>query len=723
MRTHCSFGVRWPLLAGLATSLVIAVACSEATAPVIPAKYIVTTFNSTAPAGDTVVFKAQLADVNDHSAAIAGKHVNWYANNGAGQFSSSMTVTDADGIATNYFIAGPKAGVTADIAVVDEDRLQGRAAPIKIVAGEPAAYAVTTSSTTPVIGTTITVTAQLTDKAGNQTPIAGRVVVWSIPDNGGYYQIGVRANRLVAPSHRPRLSTETGTFSSPTSTTNSQGVATVDFQVGTVVNSTYVINAVDGLGAVGNSPPITVHAGPIAKFTVTVSFSDPPAGATIVLSAVASDAYGNAITGPGIPVQWSATGGSLSSTSSTTGQTGSATIRLTTGPTPGTSYTVTASNAQSNATGSSPTITTLAQVSLASLASGFGSESSCGIATDARAWCWGTQGVLPARPIPGQPIGDRTVSALSTNSHTCAISSGIVICWGPNDYGQLGDGTTTSRTTPAPIASSLSFTAVSTGAAHTCALATTGDIYCWGLSQDGRLGDGTGYTGSAPIKVAAPVSFTALTAGRAHTCAISTAGDAYCWGANDGGQLGNGSQAPESRPTLVIGAHKFTAISAGESHTCAIAADAVYCWGDNTVGQIGNGTSAFSTVEPSQVRNSSSFVTVSAGGFHTCAIESGGRAWCWGDNTTAELGDPDFVQGHASVPIPVAGGLSFKSITVGGSANYNDYYYGLTGYFGYSCGITTDGVTYCWGQNVQGELGTSDFTPSKAVPTKVDGQH
>jgi len=734
MRNPCQFHLSSTIRhsAFIATAIA-AIACSEATAPVIPAKYLVTTFNSTAAAGDTLVVKAQLADDNDHSVAISGKHVGWYIGDGHGQFTSNMTLTDADGVATNYFIAGEKANVTAQIVVSDEDRLQGHAAPISIVAGEPTLYRVTTSTTAPVIGTTISVSAQLTDRFGNLTPVAGRVIAWSTADNSGYYQIGVRANpgvsarpnRITVPNPRPGLSAETGTVAAPTSTTNSQGIATVDFQVGTSVNSTYVITADDGHGAVGNSLPITVHPGPVARFFVRVAVSDPPAGATIVATAIAIDAYENWIVAPGTAVQWSVSGGgTLSSASSSTDNGGNATTTLTTGSTPGTSYTVTATNSLSNATGTSPTITTLEQVSLASLASGFGSESSCGIATDGKLWCWGTQGVLSARPVPGKPIGDKTVSGVSTNSHSCAIATGTVICWGPNDVGELGDNTTTSRSTPAPISSSLSFSAVSTGTSYTCALATTGEIYCWGLSADGRLGDGTAHTALAPIKVAGTVSFTALSTGGGHTCAISTSGDAYCWGLNNAGQLGNGSFASASTPALVGGGHKFTSISAGESHTCGIAADGVYCWGDDTFGQIGDGMPGLHTVAPTAVKNSSTFVTIAAGGFHTCAIESGGRAWCWGDNTTGEIGDPDFVQNHSAVPIPVAGGLTFKSITVGGSGDLGDYYYyGPTAY-GYSCGITTDGVAYCWGQNSQGELGTSAFNiSSSSRPLKVDGQH
>lgn len=724
MRTQCLRDVRLALLAGLASLPLVGIACSDATAPLTPAKYIVTVSRSTAVAGDTLVAKAQLADLNGGTVARSGRVVGWFRTDGNGQFPDPQTPTDADGIATNYFVVGTKANITEKVVVSDQDQLQGDSPPITVVPAAPSAYAITVSSATPSMGTIISVTAQLTDKFGNVTPVSGRVVTWSIADNtggGSYYQIGVRANRLTAPGRAAR--TEGGTFASPTSTTDSKGVATVDFNVGTAVDTAYVISAHDAGGAVGNSPPITVGPGPIAKLNVQVSVSDPPAGATVVITTTTSDASGHQVTTSGTPVQWSTTGGTLDPTTSVTDEGGIARTRLTTDPSVGVSYTVSASTTQGTAIGTSPAITTVEQVSLASMAAGFGPAGSCGIATNGKVWCWGYEGLLPERATPGKPIGEQTVTALSTNLHTCAITGGTVICWGPNDAGQLGDNSRTGRSVPAPISSSLSFTAVTTGSAHTCALTTTGDIYCWGAFVDGRLGDGTGFTGLVPVKVAGTVSFIAVSAGRAHTCAIATSGDAYCWGANEAGQLGNGSLTSSSTPALVGGGLKFTAISAGDSHTCGITANGAYCWGDNLFGQLGAGLIASHQTGPVQVRSSSTFATIAAGGFHTCAISAGGDAFCWGDNTSGELGNPGFVQGNSTVPVAVAGGFTFTSIAVGGAGYPGDYYYGPSA-VGHSCAITSDGVTYCWGQNSQGALGISDFdVASSATPRKVDGQH
>ena len=727
MRAQSSLGVRWPIHLALISAALTVLACSDATAPAVATKYDVTTFNSTATVGDTIVVKAQLVDADDHPVHRSGKTVSWYSNGEGGSFSSSTSQTDADGIATNYFIVGTKAGTNYVIVVIDQDHLRGDATPITVMAGPPSAYVVTASSMTPSVGTTIALFAQLADKFGNHIADAGHAVSWSIanPDNGGYYyNRGVRTNRLQAPANPQRAAATDGTLSSTTSTTNVLGFATVDLTVGTSIDVSYIITATDG-HASGVSAPITVNAGPIAKLVVMVSATDPPAGADVLLTAYLSDAYDNRISVIGTSVNWSVAGagGTLSSTVTSTNQAGNATNTLTTGPAAGTTYTVTASSG-TQATGTSPAITTLEQISLASLATTFGSSTSCGVATDGVAWCWGTQAGLSGRPLPGKPIGNQPVSTISSGgSFSCAIAAGTVICWGSDDAGQLGDNSRTSRTTAAPINSSLSFTAVSAGWAHTCAVSTSGEIYCWGDPRAGDLGDGTGFTGLGPIKVAGSTTYIAVTAGASHTCAIATSGDAYCWGSNTYGQLGNGLSANSPTPTLVSGGLKFTAIAAGQYHTCGIAAGTVYCWGDNTFGEVGNNRPSLSAKQPTGIKSTATFVAVTAGAFHSCAIASDATAYCWGDNSSGELGDLNFTQARADVPIAVTGGHAFKSIAAGGNGSIeSDYYYGPYA-TGYSCGLTTDGVAYCWGANDSGQLGTGAFTVPNATPTKVVGQH
>src|SRR5207247_1488086 len=140
--------------------------------------------------------------------------------------------------------------------------------------------------------------------------------------------------------------------------------------------------------------------------------------------------------------------------------------------------------------------------------------------------------------------------------HTCGLTAaGVAYCWGYNGFGQLGDGTTTDRSTPVLVAApaGVSFAAVSAGLRHTCGLTAAGAAYCWGWNASGQLGDGTTTSRPSPVLVAAPagVSFAAVRADYSYTCGLTAAGAAYCWGDNTSGQLGDGTTTSRSGPVLV----------------------------------------------------------------------------------------------------------------------------------------------------------------------------
>jgi alpha-tubulin suppressor-like RCC1 family protein len=196
------------------------------------------------------------------------------------------------------------------------------------------------------------------------------------------------------------------------------------------------------------------------------------------------------------------------------------------------------------------------------------------------------------------------VSVGAGDGFSCAYeSSGRAFCWGRDPDGQLGDGTTTDKTTPVRVGGSVSFGSIvgdpphyppiAVGAAHVCAAAADRTAYCWGRNDRGQLGDGTTGSKSLPVAVSGGLTFAALAAGGAHTCGIESSGILYCWGANDRGQLGTGVIGGTSTvPTRVATTLLFSAITAGKSHTCAIAKNdgRGYCWGLNADGQLGDGT-------------------------------------------------------------------------------------------------------------------------------------
>jgi alpha-tubulin suppressor-like RCC1 family protein len=165
-----------------------------------------------------------------------------------------------------------------------------------------------------------------------------------------------------------------------------------------------------------------------------------------------------------------------------------------------------------------------------------------------------------------------------------------VRCWGDNDVGQLGDGTTTSRSVPPAVDVLTGVQAVVTGFGHTCALTTTGGVRCWGDNTVGQLGDDTTTSRSVPPAVDVLTGVQAIAAGGNYTCVVMLAtGGVRCWGANDSGQLGDGTFTSHSAPPASDVLTGAKAIATGIDHTCALmTTGGVRCWGLGANGQLGN---------------------------------------------------------------------------------------------------------------------------------------
>lgn len=343
----------------------------------------------------------------------------------------------------------------------------------------------------------------------------------------------------------------------------------------------------------------------------------------------------------------------------------------------------------------------------------------CALTTSGGVKCWGWNGYGQLgdgtntfiQSTPVEVIG-LTCSASTVSvgyNHTCAVmTAGEAKCWGYNWQGQLGDGTTTNRSTPVDVIGLASgVSAVTTGGSHTCALTTSGGIKCWGDNWHGQLGDGTTTSRSTPMDVNGLTSgINAISAGWGHTCALTNSGGAMCWGANGSGQLGNGWNIDSLFPIFPGGLTSgVSAVSAGGGHTCAVTASGgVKCWGRNDYGQLGDGTttSRYSPIDVSGLASGISAVT--AGDSHTCALTVSGGVKCWGANEFGQLGDGSVT--NYSTPVDVSGLTSdVAAVSAGG---------------GHTCALTTAGGVKCWGKNIYGQLGDETST-SRTTPVDVSG--
>lgn len=338
--------------------------------------------------------------------------------------------------------------------------------------------------------------------------------------------------------------------------------------------------------------------------------------------------------------------------------------------------------------------------------------------------CWGRNnygqlgdGSTVDRALPVDVVGlESGVQAVSAGGdHTCALTdAGAVMCWGRNYFGQLGDGTTTDRRTPTQVHGLASgVQAISAGTrAFTCALRATGSVQCWGINDLGSLGNGGGAHSNVPTPVSGLSSgVRAISAGNAHACAILTAtGGLRCWGYNLGGQIGDGSTAGAWTPVDVSGLTSGVAtVEAGELHTCAVTdTGAAKCWGNNFSSQLGDGSNIDRFAPVDVVGLSNGVVELAAGYYHTCARMLGGTVRCWGNHSLGQLGLGMENRGE-DTPVPVPGlGSSVTAITSGEN---------------HVCAIVSGGMLQCWGGNGAGQIGNGEVAwPSqRRVPVDVAG--
>ncbi len=358
-----------------------------------------------------------------------------------------------------------------------------------------------------------------------------------------------------------------------------------------------------------------------------------------------------------------------------------------------------------------------------------------------------------AGPLPDG--GPEAIGVVQGPCHACAWRGGQAFCWGSNDYGELGDGTKTTRSVAAPV---LGLASVGTivqmtvgcgnpiASGHTCALNSTGDLWCWGNDQNGQLGDQTATDQLMPEKILGLPPIAAVSAGAIHTCALATNQHVYCWGNNASLQIGDGTTTNRPAPTLASGITDAVALSAGDFHNCVLrAAGPISCWGANNYGEVGTGD-LMGVAAPTDVTNIGDAVQIVSGPFHTCARRGNGTAWCWGAGQYGMLGNGMMPMSQVT---PVQVGLSFAPAEIGpvlttcardalGSVECWGSMIDATGAVVFNatpvamasltdavlingnCAVRSTGVISCWGFNAYGQLGDGT-TMNRSSPVDVQG--
>ncbi len=337
---------------------------------------------------------------------------------------------------------------------------------------------------------------------------------------------------------------------------------------------------------------------------------------------------------------------------------------------------------------------------------------SVGIALDGSLWTWGGNEY-------GQ-IGDGTTSrkavtspvriGTATNWKTVAAGGSFKIAtrtdstmwsWGYNYNGQLGDSSRTDKTVPVLANKATNWQTISAGGSHTIATKTDGTLWAWGFNQYGELGDGTTTFKISPVQIGTDTNWLIVVAGNQISIAIKTDGTLWAWGYNSSGQFGNGTIGTNSKIPIQIGVDRnWKTISIGDDHTIAIKTDGtLWAWGTGYYGQIGDGNN-FRNYSPMQIGVATNWQSAGAGLYYTIATKTDGSLWGWGINEYGQLGDGTTYS--KSIPVQIGTATNWLKASA----------------VGFTLATKIDGSFWGWGPNGGGQLGDGT-TIEKYIPTAL----
>ena len=341
-------------------------------------------------------------------------------------------------------------------------------------------------------------------------------------------------------------------------------------------------------------------------------------------------------------------------------------------------------------------------------------------------------------PFKEMAVGGYHILALDNDNNLWA--------WGDNEFGQLGDGTTTNKTSPTKIETNITFVQLSAGAFHNAGIDTEGRLWVWGLNTFGQLGDGTTINKSKPQKIMGDKEFTKVMASGYLTLAIDTNNEIWhlgkdfgnssfankeirklnfkieyseisgnshylfldnrkklwSFGSNSYGELGDGTTNTKTSPVQIKSEVQFLQVSAGDEFSLAIDSDGnLWSWGKNDECQLGDGTTTNKAI-PEQIKTEKKFTQISAGKNHCLAIDNEGNLWSWGRNNRGQLGDG--TRTDKTSPIKIMDGIKFKKI-------YARYYSSLA--------LDINGNLWSWGRNADGQLGDGT-TIDRYTPVQIN---
>ena len=333
-----------------------------------------------------------------------------------------------------------------------------------------------------------------------------------------------------------------------------------------------------------------------------------------------------------------------------------------------------------------------------------GSTHQCGIKNDGSLWCWGANrdgqvGIGSdefMEETPTQVAGSQGWAQVRGGTrYSCAIKTdGTLWCWGNNQRGQLGTGSTTDQNRPVQESSNSSHwakvsTSTSSFTPYPCGIKESSGLYCWGANSiTGHLGTGEPGDQHSPTRIDAD-AWRDVELADLHACAIKEEGSLWCWGANVYGQLGTGMSGHADTPTREATlSSDWEQVAVGSKHSCGLKTDgSLWCWGDNSYGQLGTGDTDNRNQPIQESTGASDWAQVTVGGAHKCAIKEDGSLWCWGHNRDRQIGDGTQDDRHTPTEVGAEKGPWSQVDALRGSVSY-------------TCAVNTSNALYCWGSNL-----------------------